>query len=434
MNNYKFHSVIQSLNIHSLSIYTEYFYALPKLKMREAYIFDAIRSPRGKGDKEKGALRNIKPVQLLSQLYGALEKRNGIDSKAVEAVILGCVGQTQGQGSDIAKISTLYHGWGEHIDGMTVNTFCSSGLTAISLGYAKVKAGLSDMVVAGGIEMLSQVPMFADKGAWFADAEVTEKTGYTIMGVSADLIASIEGFSVEELNQYAVQSHQRAAYATQAGYFNHSLIPIKNESGETVLAVDECIRPTTSMEKLQHFPPIFEAFTTPHIREKIKQLYPEVEKLRHLHNLGTSPALADGASLLLIGSLEKGQALGLSPKAKIRAYDSTACEPIIMLLGGQYAAQNAVKKAGLSMQDIGLHNFAEAFSASCLKYQRDLEVDADKFNVNGGTMTMGHAQGASGAMISTTLLEEMRRRDVQFGLASISGGAGLGAAMVVELV
>lgn len=400
----------------------------------EVYIFDAVRSPRGKGHPEKGALREVRPVDLLSQLYGALEKRNGIRGTDVESVILGCVGQVKGQGADIAKISTLYHGWGDHIDGMTVNTFCSSGMTAIGLAYAKVKAGLNDMIVAGGIEMLSQVPMFSDRGAWFSDPEVAERTGYTIMGVSADLIASIEGFSFEALNQYAVQSHQRAENATKKGYFHNSLIPIEDTAGEILLDKDECIRGNIKLEKLNQLPPVFKAFTTPQIRAKISQTYPRLQLLEHLHTVGTSPTMADGASLLLIGSLEKGQALGLQPKAKIRSFDSTACEPLIMLLGGQFSAEKAVAKAGLEVKHVGLHNFAEAFSATCLKYQRDLAVDPDCFNVNGGTMTMGHAQGASGAIITTTLLNEMEQRDQQFGVASISGGAGLGAAVVVERV
>ncbi|MEL6255108.1 MAG: acetyl-CoA C-acyltransferase [Bacteroidota bacterium] len=398
----------------------------------EAYIFDAVRSPRGKGSAKKGALKDVKPIDLLSQLYAALEKRNELDSKEIDAVILGCVGQLGGQGADIAKVSTLYHGWGDHIEGMTVNTFCSSGMTAISLAAAKIASGLSDMVVAGGIEMLSQVPMFSDKGSWFADPEVAEKTGYTMMGVSADLIANIEGFQPEELNAYAVQSHQRAAKATENGFFKNSLIPIKDEEGNTVLGFDECIRPQTSLEGLNQLEPIFAAYTSGSIKQKIKDKYPAVRELEHRHTLGNSPSMADGACVLLVGSLEKGKALGLTPRAKIRAFDSTACEPIIMLLGGQHSAQNAIKKGELSISDIGLHNFAEAFSATCLKYQRDLKVEAERFNVNGGTMTMGHAQGASGAMISTTLLEEMERRDEQFGLASISGGAGLGAALLLE--
>jgi len=398
----------------------------------EVYIFDAIRSPRGKGHRDKGALKALKPVDLLSQLYAALEERNDLTSEVLESVILGCVGQVGSQGADLAKVSALYHGWGSHIEGMTVNTFCASGLTAIGLGYAKVKAGLNDMVVAGGIEMLSQVPMFADKGAWFSDDQVAVKTGYTIMGVSADLIASLEGFSFEELNNYAIQSHLRAANATQNGYFKDSMIPIKDENGEIILAVDECIRANASPEKLNTLPPIFESFITPQIKERIKETYPRLKKLQHLHTVGTSPAMADGASLLLIGKLEKGLALGLRPKAKILSFDSTACEPLIMLLGGQLSTTNAIEKAGLELKDIGLHSFAEAFSSSCLKYQRDLAVDPDSFNVNGGTMTMGHAQGASGAMITTTLLDAMDRRDTHFGVASISGGAGLGAALVLE--
>lgn len=400
----------------------------------DAYIFDAIRTPRGKGSNKKGALKDIKPVDILSQLYTALENRNGINDKELQSVILGCVGQVGGQGANIAKVSTLYHNWGHHIEGLTVNTFCSSALTAIGLANAKVNSGMSDMVVAGGIEMLSSVPMFADKGAWFSDNEVMEKTDFTHMGVSADLIASIEGFSREALDDYAIQSHQRAAQASQNGYFANSLIPVVNQEGETILDYDECIRPSSSKETMQRFGPVFATFTSPHIANRIKEKYPEVQELQHLHHVGNSPTMADGACLLLIGSLEKGKALGLQPKAKIRAFDATACEPLIMLLGGQYSVQNAVEKAGLNMENIDLHNFAEAFSATCLKYQKDLKVDTDKFNVNGCTMSMGHAQGASGAMITTTLLDEMERRDVQFGVAGISSGAGLGAGIVLERV
>lgn len=402
--------------------------------MPDTYIFDAIRSPRGKGSAKKGALRNILPVDLLSQLYSALEERNGIDGSEIENLLLGCVGQVGEQGANLAKISTLYHGWGDQINGVSVNTFCSSALTAIGLGHAQIQAGMSDMLIAGGIEMLSQVPMFADKGAWFTHPEVVEKADYTLMGVSADLIASIEGFEVNELNAYAAQSHQRAANATAQGHFHKSLIPIKDEKGNIVLDKDECIRPETSEDLLAQLPPLFEQYTSDSILAKIAERYPDLSSLRHLHNLGTSPAMADGASLLLMGSLEKGKSLGLTPRARIKAFDSTSCEPLIMLLGGQYSALNAIKKVQLKVQDIELHNFAEAFSASCLKYQRDLDIDPEIFNVNGGTMTMGHAQGASGAMISTTLLEEMERRDMELGLAAISGGAGLGAAVILERV
>ncbi|MEM6802502.1 MAG: acetyl-CoA C-acyltransferase [Bacteroidota bacterium] len=402
--------------------------------MPDTYIFDAIRSPRGKGSSKKGALRNVLPVDLLSQLYKALEERNGIDGREIEQLLLGCVGQVGDQGANIAKISTLYHGWGEQINGVSVNTFCSSALTAIGLGHAQIQAGISDMLIAGGIEMLSQVPMFADKGAWFSHPAVVEKADYTLMGVSADLIASIEGFEAKELNAYAAQSHQRAAHATTQGYFHKSLIPIKDKEGNVVLDRDECIRAETTEEALSQLPPLFEQYTSESVRTKIGIRYPDLAAFRHLHNLGTSPAMADGASLLLMGSLEKGKALGLTPRARIKAFDSTSCEPLIMLLGGQYSALHAIEKAGLTVDDIDLHNFAEAFSASCLKYQRDLNLSPEILNVNGGTMTMGHAQGASGAMISTTLLEEMERRDLELGLAAISGGAGLGAAVVLERV
>lgn len=402
--------------------------------MKEAYIFDAVRTPRGKGSAKSGSLRNIKPIHLLSQLFQALEERTNLKNKEVESVILGCVGQVGDQGANIGKIAPVYHGWGNHIDGITVNTFCSSALTAIGMATAKVRSGMSDMVIAGGVEMLSRVPMFADKGAWFADEEVVEGAHFTHMGVAADLIASLEGFERTALDAYAAQSHQRAALATQNGHFKRSLVPVKNTNGEVVLDHDECVRPTTTTESLKKMKPIFGRHVTPSIRQKIKERYPELKALKHFHHVGSSPAMADGACVLLIGNLEKGKALGLQPRAKILAYDSTACEPIIMLLGGQMSMENAVKKAGLTMKDIDLHNFAEAFSATCLKYQRDLNIDPDKFNVNGCTMTMGHAQGASGAMITTTLLDEMERRDVQFGVAGISGGAGLGAGIVIERI
>ncbi|MEM9822556.1 MAG: acetyl-CoA C-acyltransferase [Bacteroidota bacterium] len=402
--------------------------------MMDAYIFDAIRSPRGNGKANKSSLHQIKPIELLSQLYTAFEQRTPIDHRDIESVILGCVGQIGDQGANIAKISTLYHGWGPHLEGITLNTFCTSALSAIGLAKAKINSGMNDLVIAGGIEMLSNVPMFADQGAWFADKEVARKSHFTHMGVAADLIATLEGFNEAELDAYVVQSHQRAAAATQKGYFSKSIIPIVNEHGERVLSVDENIRPNCTVEALQRFEALFAKFITPNIEEQIKIRYPQIRQLKHLHHVGNSPTMADGASLLLIGNLEKGKALGLEAKAKICAFDSTSCEPIIMLLGGQYSVQNAVKKAGLKLSDIDLHNFGEAFSATCLKYQSDLNVADNKFNVNGGTMTMGHAQGASGAMITTTLLEEMERRGVELGVAGISGGAGLGAGLVIERV
>ncbi len=402
--------------------------------MKEAYIFDAVRTPRGKGSAKSGALKDLKPIHVLAQLFSALEQRTNLQDKDLESIILGCVGQVGDQGADIAKIAAVCHGWGDHIDGATVNTFCTSALTAIGMATAKIRSGMSKMVIAGGIEMLSRVPMFADKGAWFSDKEVIEKSHFTHMGVAADLIASLEGFNQEELNAYAAQSHQRAAFATKNGHFLRSLVPVKNEASVTILDHDECIRPSTTVEVMKTMQPLFGQHVSPSIRQKMKARYPQLQTLQHFHNIGNSPAMADGACLLLIGSLEKGKAIGLTPKAKIVAYDNTACEPIIMLLGGQISMENAVKKAGLTMQDIDLHNFAEAFASTCLKYQRDLNIDPNKFNVNGCTMTMGHAQGASGAMITTTLLDEMERRDVQFGVAGISGGAGLGAGIVIERV
>ena len=402
--------------------------------MRETYIFDAVRSPRGKGHAEKGSLRNIKPIDLLSQLYTAIESRNDLDSSQLDLLILGCVGQVKDQGSNIAKISAIYHGWDDNIEGISINTFCTSAMTAIGLGMAKINSGMADLAIVGGIEMLSQVPMFADRGMWFADPVVSEKTGFTMMGVSADLIASQEKFSSQELDEYAVLSHHRAAGATANGTFKRSIISIQDEQGEIILKHDECIRGGLTVEKLNAMPSIFEAHLTSSVKKKVNALYPNLDQIKHLHSIGTSPSMADGASILLVGSKEKGEELGLTPIAKIKSFDSTSCEPIIMLLGGQLSAKNAIRKAGLTMNDIGRHNFAEAFSATCLKYQRDFNISSEIFNVNGCTMSMGHAQGASGAMITTTLLDEMHKSGINHGVASISGGAGLGGAVVLEQV
>ena len=402
--------------------------------MTEAYIFDAIRTPRGKGSAKRGALKDIKPIHLMSQLYQALEDRTNLDDKDVQEILLGCVAQVGDQGADIAKISAIHHGWGDHLDGTALNSFCTASLSAIGLATAKIRSEMSDMVIAGGVEMLSRVPMFSDKGAWYADEEIAESAHFTQMGVSADLISSLEGFERKELDEYAAQAHHRAAAATEKGYFKKSLIPVKDLDGNIILDHDESIRADTTVEGMKNLEPLFEKFVSPSLRTKINERYPQLTELKHVHHLGISPGMSDGASILLMGSLEKGKAMGLTPRAKVRSFDSTACEPIIGLLGGQISVENAVKKAGLKMEDIDLHNFAEAFSATCVKYQRDLNVDPDKFNVNGGTMVMGHAQGASGAMITTTLLEEMERRDVQFGVAGISGGAGVGAGVVIERV
>lgn len=402
--------------------------------MKEVYIFDAVRSPRGKGSAKNGALKEVKPIHLLSQLFSALEQRTNLNDSELQGIILGCVGQFGDQGANIAKIASVYHGWGDHIDGVTVNTFCTSALTAIGMAVAKIKSGMSDMIVAGGIEMLSRVPMFADKGAWFSDKDILEGSHFTHMGVAADLIASIENFTQKDLDAYAVQSHKRAHIAKTNGHFGPSLIPVLDVNGDIVLDYDECVRPNSSITSMEVLEPMFEKHVTPSIQEKIKQRYPKLKELKHFHHVGNSPAMADGACIMLIGSLEKGQAMGLTPRAKILSYDNTSCEPIIMLLGGQISMENAIKKAGLQIQDIDRHNFAEAFSSTCLKYQRDLKIDPDQFNVNGCTMTMGHAQGASGAMLTTTLLDELERGDLTLGVGGISGGAGLGAGIVIERV
>ena len=399
----------------------------------DVYIYDAIRSPRGKGSAKKGALRDLKPIDLLDQMYTAIDNRNPNIGEHIDTIILGMVGQVGDQGSNLAKISSIYHGWNEGVQGVSINTFCASGLTAIGIGAARINSGISEVAVCGGIEMMSRVPMLADKGAWFADPAVAKKTGYTQMGVSADLIATIEDIDREDLDRYAIQSHNRAARATEEGRFQRSLIPIHDGEGNLLLDRDELIRPNQEISKMAELEPLFGAMVSDSVRAKIKEIY-NISEINHVHHLGNSPMFGDGSSLLVLASEETGKANGWTPRAKILAFDETSCEPVIMLLGGQLSVEKAVEKAGLHMSDIDIHQFAEAFSATCVKYQKDHDIDPDSFNPNGCTMSMGHAQGSSGAMIVTNLLTELERQDKKIGAAGISGGAGIGAGIVIERI
>jgi len=399
----------------------------------DAYIVDAVRTPRGKASP-KGSLRSVKPVKLLDPLYKALQERNQLDTQEVEDILLGCVTQTGEQGADIAKISALYAGWSEHISGTTLNRFCASGLDAIHLAASKVHSGMEDLLVSGGVESVSRVPMFSDKGAWFADPEVNKATRFVHMGISGDLIANLEGFSRQELDEYAIRSQQRAAKATEAGYFSPSLIPIRDSEGNALLTKDELIRGSSTTEQLAEFPPTFEKIDPQGAQYRALKRYPELKAFEFLHHKGNSPALADGAALLLLANKAKAQELQLPIRARILSFANCSVEPILMLTGGQLAVQKALKKAGLSPQDIDLFEFNEAFAATVLKFQRDLNIDPEKLNPNGGTIAMGHALGATGGMLMATLLDELERRELRYGVVAISGGAGVGAATVIERI
>ncbi len=394
----------------------------------DAYILDAVRSPRGKA-KTGGGLNSVTPIHLLTTLYDALQERTHLDPADIGDVVIGCSTQTAEQGANIAKISALVAGWPHDIPGVTVNRFCASGLEAVHYAALQVHAGEHDAVVAGGVESVSRVPMFSDNAPYFSDPETIEKAGFVHMGVAADLVATLEGFEREALDAYAVQTHHRAHHATVNGHFQRSLVPFYNEAGELLLAHDENIRPDTNATQLATFAPSFGGTTGDAIA---LSRYPQLSEIRHVHHRGNSPTLADGAGVILVGSKAQAEKTGITPRARIVATAVASVEPVIMLTAGQLAVERALQKAGLTPKDVDLFEFAEAFAALCLKFQCDLDVDSDRFNVNGGTMAMGHAFGASGAILTATLLDEMERRDVEWGVVAISGAAGLGAAAVLQ--
>jgi acetyl-CoA C-acetyltransferase len=399
-----------------------------------AYIFDAIRTPRGVGKAEKGALSQVKPIDLLHTLYQALQTRNSLDTKQVEEVILGCNTVTAEQGSNLAKISALYAGWSEQIAGMVVSSFCTSGLEAINTGAARIMAGMEDLLVAGGVESMSRVPMYSDAGAWFQDKEVSKAVSYIHMGISADLIANLEGFSRQSIDYYAWQSQQKAHQATQKGCFKPSLIAVKNKEGELILEYDENIRAESSLEKMATLNPIFNAENAAYFDEIALKKYPNLQEIKHLHSIATAPALADAASLLLLGSKEKGQYLGLKPRAKIRGFANFSVEPVIMLTAPTEASRKALKKSGLEVNDIDLFEINESFAAIVLKFIKDLNLNPEKVNVNGGAIAMGHPLGATGGVLLSMLLDELERQDKTLGLCTICGGAGIATAVVIERV
>ncbi|MCU0447243.1 MAG: acetyl-CoA C-acetyltransferase [Microscillaceae bacterium] len=402
--------------------------------MNYAYIYDAVRTPRGVGKPEKGALSRTKPIDLLATLYHALQNRNSLNTSEIEEVILGCNTVIGEQGANIAKISALYAGWSAQIAGMTVSSFCTSGLEAFNTGAARIMSGMETGVVVGGVESMSRIPMYSDAGAWFQDSEVRQAVSYIHMGISADLIATLEGFTRAEIDNYAFLSQQKAALATQKGYFQKSLIPIRDSEGKVLLADDENIRPDTSLEKLAQFAPIFADDNAAHFDKIALKKYPNLLKINHLHHIGTAPALADAAALLLLGSAEKGKSWGLKPRARVRGFANYSVEPVIMLTAPAEASRKALKNSKLQVEDIDLFEINESFSAIVLKYMRDLNLSPERVNVNGGAIAMGHPLGATGGILLSMVLDELERQDKQFGLCTICGGAGIATATVIERV
>lgn len=401
--------------------------------MQEAYIFDAVRTPRGRG-KVYGSLHEVKPIDLLRTMFHALQERNPLDTKEIDDIIIGCATPIGEQGGNIAKAAALYSGWSETVAGMQINRFCASGLEAVNLAAIKVRSGWEQLVVAGGVESMSRVPMGSDGGPLYNDPAVNSKVNYIPQGVSADLIATIEGFSREQVDQYALQSQQRAFQAQEGGYFERSIIPVYDINGLTVLDKDEHLRPASTLEILGQLPPSFAALGKQGFDAMAIMTYPFLDEIQHLHTAGNSSGIVDGAGALLIGSEAKGTALGLKPRARILAAATGSSGTTIMLQGTIPATKKALALAGLEAKDIDLWEVNEAFAAPSLKFQRSFDIDNDCFNVNGGAIAFGHPLGATGAMLLSTLIDELERREQRIGLATMCTSGGMGVATIVELV
>lgn len=401
--------------------------------MIEAYIYDAVRTPRGKG-KKNGALYEVTPVELLSQLLKAVQRRNNLDSALVEDVIIGCVTPVADQGGNIAKTAVMLADYATTVPGFQLNRFCASGLEAVNLAAMKVRSGWQDLIIAGGVESMSRVPMGFDGGAWVLDMRVNAHTDFVPQGISADLIATLEGFTREDCDNYALRSQRLAGIAKAEGRFGKSIIPIVDINGLTILAEDEFNRPDTTIEGLASLAPSFQMMGEMGFDAVALQKYTKLEKIYHVHTPGNSSGIVDGASLVLIGSKDIGEKLGLKARAKIRSIGVTSTEPTIMLTGPGPASKIALSKAGMTINDIDLVEMNEAFASAVLRLQRDLNVPDDKLNVNGGAIALGHPLGATGAMILGTLLDELERRDKNTGLATLCVGGGMGVTTIIERI
>ncbi|MQY10573.1 putative acyltransferase [Streptomyces sp. RB5] len=401
----------------------------------EAYVYDAIRTPRGRG-KANGALHGTKPIDLVVGLIHEIRARfPDLDPAAIDDIVLGVVGPVGDQGSDIARIAAIAAGLPDTVAGVQENRFCASGLEAVNLAAAKVRSGWEDLILAGGVESMSRVPMASDGGAWFADPMTNYETGFAPQGIGADLIATIEGFTRRDVDEYAAMSQERAAEAWKDGRFARSVVPVKDRSGLTVLDHDEHMRPGTTADSLAKLKPSFADIGDLGGFDAVAlQKYHWVEKIDHVHHAGNSSGIVDGASLVAVGSKEVGDRYGLTPRARIVSAAVSGSEPLIMLTGPAPAARKALAKAGLTIDDIDLVEINEAFAAVVLRFARDMGLSLDKINVNGGAIALGHPLGATGGMILGTLVDELERRDQRYGLATLCVGGGMGIATIVERI
>ena len=399
--------------------------------MAEAMIYEALRTPRGKGKKD-GSLHEVKPISLLTGVLRELQQRHDLDTAQVDDVVMGCVTPVGEQGSCIAKTAALAAGWDWRVAGVQLNRFCASGLEAVNMAAQKVRSGWEDMVVAGGVESMSRVPLGTDRGPWACDPETAIGTLFVPQGIGADLIATLEDFSREDVDRFALGSQKRAADARASGRFARSVVPVMDSVGDTILAEDEFIKPHSTMEGLGSLKVSFEDMGRMGYDAVALTRYPQVERIRHVHTAGNSSGIVDGAAAVLIGSEDKGRALGLTPRGRVVATALSGADPTIMLTGPMPAARKALAKANMTIDQIDLFEVNEAFAVVPMKFMKEMGVPEEKVNVNGGSIAMGHPLGATGAMIIGTLLDELERRKLRYGLATLCVGGGMGIATIIE--
>jgi len=401
--------------------------------MTEAYVFDAIRTPRGKG-KTDGSLYEVKPINLLAGLLTDLQQRHQFDTAQVDDVVMGVVSPVGEQGSVIAKVAALKAGWDFQCAGVQINRFCASGLEAVNMAAQKVRSGWEDLVVAGGVESMSRVPIASDGGAWAQDPETNLQTAFVPQGIGADLIATLEGFSRHDVDSYAMESQRRAAHAQAQGYFDRSVIAVHDAVGNVILEKDKFIKPRTTLEGLAVLKPAFEQMGAMGYDQIALTRYPQVERIAHVHHAGNSSGIVDGAAAVLIGSEAAAKRHHLTPRARIVAAALSGADPTIMLTGPMPAARKALAKAGMTMDQIDLVEINEAFAAVAMRFMKEMKVPHEKTNVNGGAIAMGHPLGATGAMILGTLIDELHRRNLRHGMATLCVGGGMGIATIVERI
>ena len=402
--------------------------------MAEAFIYDAVRSPRGRG-KADGSLHEVTALNLAAQTLAAVKDRNKLDPALVDDVVLGCVDPVGEAGGDIARAAALVAGFGDGVPGIQINRFCASGLDAVNFAAAQIMSGQHEMTIGGGVESMSRIGIGASGGAWPVDPSIAVATYFLPQGISADLIATKYGFSRDDVDAYAVESQKRAAKSWEEGRFKNSVVPIKDVNGLTILAKDEHMRPSTTMQTLAALQPSFVQMGEMAGFDAVAvQRYPEVEAVNHVHTPGNSSGIVDGAAAVLIGSKAAGKAAGLKPRARIRQFANIGSEPAIMLTGPIPVSEKVLKKAGMTKKDIDLWELNEAFASVVLRYMQALNISHDKINVNGGAIAMGHPLGATGAMILGTVLDELERRDKETALITLCIGVGMGTATIIERV